>query len=729
MRANKKSLLICFLSMLTTFVFVSVVSFYYGQNVIASKDVQQMAITAKFFGHDWFGVVPIQELFSDGIGSILLSIIFMGLNSLRVTLKYKLTLLTCMFFYSLNSFMICRISQKCNVNNVFAYLLGVSVPFFTPMSFSDINGLPVVMFIIWIFVYLITNYITINRKNLKSVVTLCVASFIVVAANFLDVRTVFLLLGFFVFLIVEFSHKRINIATLITVLVTSIVSVIVFSFVWYRIVDFLGISREILYKMPGTFEYYFAKFGGGLDRICQRPKYLLGSGDLILSNLWLIGIYTLGLVFVLAVKLFVRKPVIKNDTYARVNRISTIVFYSFGFYLIFNIVVNSRFAYKMHGAVVDMASVIFTADDVYYLIAPVILFSVILVLARMKITFTDVALSMGFFLLISVVVAFSVARTVIMMGYINVCYWFGDNAPVFIHLAKAVSTQESIMLFVFIPLVIAIVVYTFSIEGAWKRATIYLLIIALFQSINYVSYLDSDRMSEYNGASYSDSFRQLLKEKAYSDVYASIQENGLYYIGRGNEACNVQVLVDFPIYNAVPSNGDYIALSVEPYNTVLGKEEYQDCYIVELDENEVLIINGENYYSLFNDSELELLKIGDIPNPMGIINILYRDIFGRNVDIGGFEYFSGALDSGEMDVSGFLHALLLSEEHSLKDGIFNKRMVYQLCELVCENSDHTIAASIATDIINDNNYESLIQYLLDSGIVEYINEEYNVEWN
>lgn len=712
--------------MVTTFVFVIGISFYYGQDLISYADFQHFIIPGRLLGYNWDISSSIKQIFSDGLGIVFPSLVVMRLGFLEKMVMYKVLLVVCMFFYSMSSFVICRIAKKLGANNLLSFVLGIAVPLLSPVAFSDISGEPVIMLLVWIFISLLIDFMAYKTNKAKTI-CLSVLSFLSVLILALDVRTYVVYIPFLALVIAYYVKKKINTSQFIVSVAAQLCTMGLSVWVWSFICKAFDLTVKDLYTMPGTFISLYVRLESSISRMIHKPYYFLGMIDTFFSSFWYIEVLTLGLFALLFVKIFVNKPKTRNIYFNQIKKATSFITVSFAIYLVINSLINARYAYAMHFETISMDQHIFTLMDVYFLVGPVILFATLLLANKVKISNFDLLISCGAFLLSAVIIVISYVNKTLDFGYKNVCRWFGNRAPVIFVLASDLSKKDAIALFVVIPVIVAIFAILFKYRNNWKTIVIYLLVIGMFQSINFVSYNGTIWEEFIPVSEYSNSFCKIYSDK--KELKEIVDEYGMFYIGMGDEARAFQYYVEFPVRNTFPVGNNFIAISVEPYQRIVTNEVYEDFYLLNLDENETLIVSGDAYANVLKQAGLDLVRVSDEPRPEVIVDMMYYTVLGRHVDDGAAADMISMLDDGTFSFPDFLIILMYSIENFKADGQHNEAMLNTFIEeFIGDSADPLLKEKLYDAVVQRRDYMVLINYLSDHGVSEQVNEKYNVNW-
>lgn len=695
------------------------------------EEFQIMAMGAQSYGNSWDSLIasaPYGGIFFIPIYRLLFRLGISGTAAYRV-MRWGLAIIN-----AVPAFIVSRIANRVyKLGDIKSSILGIIAVLAATSRASSVRSEVFISLLTWVLVYELITFIaslSVKEKNIHS----GIIGAILALMPFCNVKTVVLIPAAVISIILIKVFKK----RWLVSLPAFVPSFLFVGGVCNLLVDqvLINFSAGQDWEISWTIEMkeYLYSIVRGIQRL-HMSHGVRGFFDLFISNLWIIAIFSCGIVIYAFAYMFKRLCSGKEQGDFESG---VLLFLESG--TVFSIVALSfsgiRNGIYIHtrGGAPDWQ--FFSIGTYGYLICPILLIGIMVLLKRGKDQIRLLIPSMSVIVLSSIYLIVSVIVPALKNGHTSMKWWFGYETSFLVMLNQWADKETGVWFFVFPTAIVLFLMWCYHASKDYKTALVYILLVAFIQ-YGYIEYYWANKTVYRNRY---DSFIEYVNvgalcQSGVRDVYLDADRDTAYAMQLA--------LPDISIHLGAPEKYEknVVILTNGKSSDVCAKFDLDQEYkAVSLDDNEILITNNQVIAGILSETlfvyEADTLVFD-------YVDFLYQHILGRAADPAGFQTNGLWLMNEGVEPSDLIMVLLNCDELQCR-GYTSEQMAETICngfwgypgnkELV-----HTMALrldsgesleDVAGDLINSDKYFEVLESfgLRDDKadrLYSYVNRIYN----
>lgn len=719
---KKASILIGMVAFVFSFLIQWLMVFEWGYFRNAGEEFQLMAMGAHASGYSWDDLVS--DVPYGGIFYLPLLKILFGTGA-SGNAVYRVMRWVMAFINSVPAYLTARVAiGHYGLNKKISFALSlISVAACTVRAFAVRPDNLLVLFV-WIAVYALIRY-SFATKRIGRIIHSIVASLAMACMVLVDIKACTIVAAFLITALIFRARLKKWILDPIISLAALAAGIVTGSLIINRIVTDYSAGYEwhtSLYKIWGEYFYDIAR---GAQRF-HMSHAVRGMIDVFLSNIWIIVIFSCGIIILG----FTGVIGVLNAKKKRLPAVDGVIML-LGTALILTLIVYS-ISYIKTGILIHLHdespnNTLFCLKYYGYLLSPLLVMEIIVLLKNGRENINTLISTIVVTVCSSLYVIVSVIIPAMENGYASMKWWFGYETPFLMLITQWAETGTGTWFFVIPSAIVIILLVSYHRSFRINTAVCLMLLVAVLQ-YGYIEYFwknDTDHRGQF------DSFIFIVNE----GVLNTAQIDDVYYDGSTVEAYSIQMAMpDLKVHSGVPDklSRNMLILSSDTSYSVYRRYHLAGGYrATYLDGNENIITNDDYIIGILRDNQF-VYRADDRSSEY--VTYLYQTIFGREPDPEGLNSWSYQLINGSVEPSDIILAFVRSEEFANKDYTHrqtvnimsrafwgrsaDKVTIHELCDRLDhgENTD-----DIADYFMNSEAYASMLRgYRLHDNDADYV---------
>lgn len=713
--------------------FVIQMLFVYKWNYFrySNDEFQMMAMGAQSYGYSWDHLIhsaPYEGIFFIPFYRVLFMLGISGTAAYRV-MRWGMAIIN-----AVPAFIVSRIANRVyKLGAIKSAMLGVVAVLAATSRASSVRTEVFLTLLTWVLVYELISLSLSNTIKAKSIHSGIIGA-ILALLPFFNVKAVILIPAVVITIVlIKVLKKRWMVC-----LPAFVPSFLIVGGLCNFLVDsFLlkySAGQEWETSWTSVMEKYLYSVVRGIQRL-HMSHGVRGLLDLTISNIWIIAIFSCGIV-IYAFAYMIKKLCSGKEQ----GDFESGVLLLLGSGTVLSIIALSFVGVKtgiyMHTRGGSPDGQLFSLGTYGYLICPMLLIGIMTLLKRGKDQLRLLISSMGVVLLSSVYLIVNVIVPALHNGNATMKWWFGYETSFLVMLNQWADKDTGIWFFIFPTVIVLFLMWCYHASKDYKTALSFILLVSFIQ-YGYIEFYWANKATYRNRY---DAFIEYVNvgslcQVGISDVYLDADRDTAYAMQLA--------LPNITIHMGAPEKYEknVVILTSGKSSDVCKKYNLDHNYkAVALDGNEIIVTNNPEISGILSES----LFVYDADTLVfDYVGFLYQHILGREADGDGLRINGLWLMSEGVEPSDLIMVLLKCDELQCR-GYTSEQMAETMCngfwgypgnkELV-----HTMAQrldngesleDVAEDLINSDKYFEVLDSfgLCDNKadrLYSYVNRIYN----